>query len=158
MTVLPPAADWRRALGLYLGWSALGHLAWEAAHMPLYTLAEEEPPWRIVAYGLHCTAGDVLIAMAAIVVAVLVAGDARWPHRRFGLVAAVAMAVGLAYTLGSEYVNTEILRSWAYTDAMPRLPGTRIGLTPVLQWLVVPGLAFLAVRRRRPVGAGTDAA
>ena len=55
-----------------------------------------------------------------------------------GLVAAVAMAVGLAYTLGSEYVNTEILRSWAYTDAMPRLPGTRIGLTPVLQWLVVP--------------------
>lgn len=69
MTALPAASDWRRALGLYLGWSALGHLAWEAAHMPLYTLAGEEPPGRVVAYGLHCTAGDVLIAMAAIVVA-----------------------------------------------------------------------------------------
>lgn len=150
--------DWRRALGLYLGWSALGHLTWEAAHMPLYTLAWEEPPLRIVAYGLHCVAGDVLIALSALVVAVFAAGDAGWPHRRFGPVAAAAIAIGVAYTLGSEWVNTQVLGSWTYTDAMPRLPGTAIGLTPVAQWLAVPGLAFLATRRRVSAGREVDPA
>ena len=60
MTVCPPRrlAPRARALSRLKCASATWH--GEAAHMALYTLAEEEPRWRIVAYGLHCTAGDVL--------------------------------------------------------------------------------------------------
>lgn len=38
--------------------------------------------------------------------------------------------------------NIEVRGAWAYREAMPRLPGLGIGLTPMLQWIVVPVLAF----------------
>ncbi len=147
--VCGPVGDWLTGLRRYLGASLLGHLVWEAGHMPLYTLAWEEPLSRVVLYGLHCTAGDLLIALSALVVALLLLRARDWPARRLRPVALLAGAIGLLYTLSSETVNVEILGSWSYTEAMPRLPFTEIGLTPVLQWLVVPALAFWWVARGR---------
>jgi hypothetical protein len=49
---------------------------------------------------------------------------------------------GLAYTVFSEWLNTEIRGSWAYTDAMPQLPLVGAGLSPLAQWIVVPLIAF----------------
>jgi hypothetical protein len=54
--------------------------------------------------------------------------------------------IGTAILFGISLHNLqrmgEIRRSWAYASAMPVLPWTGTGLSPVLQWLVVPGLAF----------------
>ena len=63
-----------------------------------------------------------------------------------------AIILGAAYTILSEWLNVEIWRSWSYTAAMPVLPLVGTGLTPLLQWLIVPGLAFalIATRERRP--------
>lgn len=47
--------------------------------------------------------------------------------------------LGVAYTIFSEWLNVEIHQSWAYTEFIPPL-GT--GLAPVLQWLLLPGLAL----------------
>src|SRR3546814_13954449 len=66
------------------------------------------------------------------------AGDPRWPQARFHAVAALAILGGLAYTIFSEWLNTEIRGSWAYTDAMPQLPLVGSGLSPLAQWIVVP--------------------
>ena len=63
-----------------------------------------------------------------------------------------AILLGAAYTVFSEWLNINIRRSWSYTDAMPVLPLLGTGLTPLLQWVVVPGLAFATVmgwERRR---------
>jgi hypothetical protein len=62
-----------------------------------------------------------------------------------------AIILGAAYTILSEWLNVEIWRSWSYTAAMPVLPLFGTGLTPLLQWRVVPGLAFaiIAYRDRR---------
>jgi hypothetical protein len=49
------------------------------------------------------------------------------------------------YAILSEWLNVKIWRSWAYTSAMPLLPGTGTGLTPLLQWLIVPALAFAII-------------
>ena len=56
-----------------------------------------------------------------------------------------AIVLGVAYTNLSEWLNVQILRRWSYTAAMPVLPLIGTGLTPLLQWVIVPGLAFAIV-------------
>ena len=96
--------------------------------------------------------GDVLIALAVLAGALVVVGNSAWPIQRSGRVVAVTMTAGLAYTVFSEWLNTEVRRSWAYSDLMPVLPLLGTGLSPLLQWLVVPAaalwLAFWAGRSR----------
>lgn len=47
-------------------------------------------------------------------------------------------------------MNVTVLRSWTYTDSMPivQLGETGIGLTPLLQWIVVPVLSLRLARRQ----------
>jgi len=59
-----------------------------------------------------------------------------------------AIGLGVAYTIFSEWLNVEIRRSWSYTAAMPVLPWLGTGLTPLLQWVIVPGLALGVVAHR----------
>jgi hypothetical protein len=65
----------------------------------------------------------------------------RWPvfGRRMVFTAIVP---GAGYTIFSEWLNVEIRRSWSYTAAMPVVPFLGTGLTPLLQWLIVPSLAL----------------
>ena len=70
----------------------------------------------------------------------------------------LTIAFGLAYTVFSEWLNVVVRAAWAYADWMPIIPiaGLRIGLSPLLQWIVVPGAAFAIMRRvttRRAKGA-----
>jgi hypothetical protein len=53
-----------------------------------------------------------------------------WPNESYLRVAAVATALGLGYTLYSEWLNTAVRQSWAYAAAMPMLPLLRTGLRP----------------------------
>jgi len=110
--------------------------------LPLYTISHEGSTSEILLAILHCTGGDILIASMALLGALLVAGDRRWPNARFHAVAAIAVFGGFAYTLFSEWLNTEVRGSWAYTELMPRLPVIGTGVSPLVQWLVVPLAAF----------------
>jgi hypothetical protein len=79
----------------------------------------------------------------------MLAGHRDWPARRFALVAAVTLIVGLSYTVFSEWLNVVVRKSWAYSSLMPVISifGLNLGLSPLLQWIVVPTLAFYASRR-----------
>ena len=135
------------ALRRYGAVIAVGNLVWEFAQMPLYTLWRTGTGGEITLAALHCTVGDVLIATASLGLASLLAGRPAWPRERFLAVAATAVALGLVYTVVSEWLNIEVRRTWAYADLMPRLPWLGTGLSPLAQWLVVPSLAFWASRR-----------
>lgn len=137
-----PIGDWLIMLRRYLVAIFGGNLAWEFAQLPLYTIWHEGTPREIVFAAAHCTGGDLMIASLALLVALIVAGDRRWPHARFRTVAVIAIIGGLSYTVFSEWVNTQIRGSWAYTGWMPRLPLIDLGLAPFAQWLVIPLLAF----------------
>ncbi|HEY9567843.1 MAG TPA: hypothetical protein VIR38_07125 [Thalassobaculum sp.] len=142
------SGEWLSVLRRYLAVIAVGNLAWEFAQLPLYTIWHGGTPREIAFAALHCTGGDVLIAGAALLGALLVAGTGEWPHDRFATVAVLAMLGGLGYTVFSEWLNTEIRASWAYTETMPRLPLIGTGLAPLAQWIVVPLVAFWWARRR----------
>lgn len=139
--------DGLSALRRYLGVSAVGHLLWEILQLPLYTIWAEGTPGEIVFAVTHCTAGDLLIALASLAGA-LVLGDAtRWPAERFREVAIATVLLGLAYTVYSEWLNVSVRGSWAYAPSMPTIPPLGTGLSPTLQWIAVPLAALRAVRR-----------
>jgi hypothetical protein len=137
----------------YLPWLGGLNLAWEIAQLPLYTLWREGSAGTIAFSVTHCTAGDIAIGAAALIM-VLILGRERavsqWRWRRIAVWTALA---GAAYTVFSEWNNTAILGSWAYSGLMPvlKVAGIDIGLSPLLQWLVLPPLAlYLAGKFRRP--------
>jgi hypothetical protein len=96
---------------------------------------------------IHCTAGDILITTATLAVAAALAWAFRWPPFGWRMVL-TAIALGAAYTMFSEWLNVQIRRTWSYTAAMPVLPLIGTGLTPLLQWVIVPGLALAIVAHR----------
>lgn len=133
----------------FLPWFALLSFAWEIGHSPLYRLWYEAPPGYIAFAVLHCTAGDVLIGSTGLLLALAILRErtpADWAWRR---IAALTMLFGTTYTVFSEWMNVEILRSWVYADSMPRLALAefQLGLTPLAQWLIVPPLALYLARR-----------
>jgi hypothetical protein len=140
--------DWIAALRAYLSATALLDLLWEAAHLPLYTIWTDGTIRDNGFAVLHCTMGDVLIALAALTAALMVAGDHVWPARRWTPVAALTLTIGLAYTVYSEHLNANVRRSWTYSELMPRLPLLGTGLSPIAQWFVVPTAALVWARRR----------
>jgi uncharacterized protein (TIGR03382 family) len=145
---LTAGETWRFVAIRYAPWLAALNLAWEVAQLPLYTLWRHGSPGEIVYSVLHCTVGDVLIGVSALLMALALtrAGSVMaWRTRRI-LPAATALAV--AYTVFSEWLNTEVRGTWAYTDQMPTLPIVGTGVAPLLQWLLLPGLAWILSRRR----------
>lgn len=139
---------WLGTLRRYLLIVTLLNACWEILQLPLYTLWTAGSNREIAFAVLHCTAGDLLIAMGCVFLSLLMAGSDEWPNKRFKAVALITIGLGLAYTVYSEWHNTTVTQSWAYSAAMPRLLG--IGLAPVAQWLFIPGFVFWWLRQRNP--------
>lgn len=138
---------WLRALRRYVGFVALANLVWEFAHMPLYTIWETGTASELAFAAVHCTFGDILIALSAVMLPLFLLRTDVWPAVGYRRVAALTVLLGLAYTLFSEWLNIEIREAWAYRDLMPVIPLLDAGLSPVLQWLVIPVAGFWWARR-----------
>ena len=91
--------------------------------------------------------GDLFILAAALMVSLVVFGDRRWPAYGFWRVAIPTFLFGVGYTIYSEWINVDVRHSRAYSKLMPILPPLGTGLSPLLEWLVVPTLAFLITHR-----------
>ena len=117
--------------------------------MPLYTIWWTGTWREIVFAAIHCTGGDILIAISSLMVALLLVGNGNWPEERFWTVAGFMALFGACYTVLSEWLNIVIRAAWAYSDFMPVIPlfGFEVGLSPLLQWLVIPMIAFLWIAR-----------
>jgi len=122
-------AAWLAALRRYFCIVIAGNLAWEFVQLPLYTLWKTGSVTEIVIAVLHCTGGDILIAVATLVGSLLLLGTDEWPRARFHPVAAATLIAGVVTTAFSEHINTA-RGAWSYSDLMPTLPGTGIGLAP----------------------------
>jgi hypothetical protein len=155
MTRPQPPARWYaeraawRLIGLrYLPAVAGLNLAWEIAQLPLYTLWREASAAYIAFSVAHCTAGDAMIGMGALAVALVLTragGLARW---HWVGIAALTALLAAGYTVFSEWMNVELLRNWGYSEWMPvlTLGGVAVGLSPLLQWILLPPVALLIAR------------
>lgn len=135
-------AQWFSTLRRYLAFMAIANLAWETAHLPLYTIWVTGSPPEMAFAVLHCTGGDVLIALSTVMLALFLVDRPGWPHESYRMVAALTIACGFLYSIFSEWLNVELREAWAYRDLMPIVPVLDTGLSPLLQWLLIPLAAF----------------
>ena len=142
-------SHWLNTLWSYLLFMASGNLVWEFAQMPLYALWETGNTREIVVAALHCTVGDILIAISTLLAALFLFGSSQWPTAGYRPVALAAIAFGIGYTIFSEWLNIDVRAAWAYRDLMPVIPVIDVGLSPFAQWIVLPSLAFWFSGSRR---------
>lgn len=148
---LVSSANWLSLIRRYGLITMAANLAWESAHVPLYTIWTDRAPLDIAFSVLHCMAGDIAITFVCLVLALSVLGHPEWPIRRFKLVATAATLLGVSYTIYSERLYLET-GGWAYSDAMPIVPPFGTGLSPLFQWIVIPLVGFFLARRRVATG------
>ena len=132
-------------------WSALAfalNLAWEIAHVRLYTIWAEADRASVAWALLHCSLGDVVIALAMFALAGIVLWRADWPASRPWTGSAIVVIGAMAFTAWSEWYNVYRTGAWGYTSDMPMIFG--IGLSPLLQWLILPPVILAAYRMLLP--------
>ncbi len=120
---------------------------WEFLQVPLFRGMAQAPHWDAIKVCTRATLGDAAIAAVAFWGVAAVAG-ARWILRPSVGQVAGFIAIGVAITLVLERLATGPLGRWEYAEAMPVLPLLGVGLTPVLQWVLLPPLVAWFVRRQ----------
>ena len=138
-------------------WAALAfvlNLAWEIAQVRLYTIWAEADSTTVAWALLHCSIGDVLIALATFALAGMMLRRADWPASRPWAGGAIVVTGALAYTAWSEWYNVYRTGSWGYTASMPLIFG--IGLSPLLQWLILPSVLVVVYRTLVPALFGQN--
>ena len=133
-------------------WAALAfalNLVWEIAQVRLYTLWAETDGLSVAWALFHCTLGDVLIALAMFALAGMVLRRADWPPSRPWAGGAILVIGTMVYTVWSEWYNVYRAGSWGYSASMPLVFG--IGVSPLLQWLILPPLLVVAYRALAPL-------
>jgi len=128
-------------------WAALAfvfNLTWEIAQVRLYTIWNDADHLSVAWSLLHCSLGDVLIALAMSALAGLMLRCADWPVSRPWTGGVMVVVGALAYTAWSEWYNVYRAGNWGYAASMPLVFG--IGLSPLLQWLILPPVLVLAYR------------
>jgi hypothetical protein len=124
------------------------NLPWEFLQVPLFAGMPSAGHWSAIQVCGRATLGDVVITLTAFWVVAAWARARRWilsptPRQVAGLV-----AVGVLITIVMEWLATRVLGRWAYAEAMPVVPILGVGLSPVLQWIVLPPLVVWFVRRQ----------
>jgi len=142
------APEWLRALRVYLAVVLIANLVWETLQLPLYSLWTTGTTQKMAFAVVHCTGGDVLIALSALIIALVVLGTQRWPAEGYVRVMLATLVLGVGYTVFSEWLNIIVRSSWAYSDLMPVIPIANIGLSPLLQWILIPAIALWIARRK----------
>lgn len=148
---VPDSSHVARAAGWWQPWAALAffasllNFAWEMGQAPLYrgmASAAHETAVRVCAVA---TVGDVAILLIAYALVAAVARRRRWLAAPSGRQLVGLLAAGLVVTVALEILNVYVVHRWAYAPRMPRLFG--IGVTPLLQWLVLPPATLWLARR-----------
>ncbi len=133
--------EWVLALYLFLL-----HFVWEMLQTPFFDGMPAMPHWPATLFCLGATLGDVAIGLLSFGAAALTQRDRGWFLSPSLAAASVFIMTGLASTVVLELHATAVGR-WAYSPLMPVLPGLRVGVVPLLQWVVLPPIALFLLRR-----------
>ncbi|MEH6721783.1 MAG: hypothetical protein V7704_23190 [Aurantimonas endophytica] len=123
------------------------HFVWEFIQVPTYAGMAEMPHWEAIKLCMSATFGDVGFALTAFWAACLAARSRDWILRPTPFPVTTFVAVGIVLTVGFEYYYTTISLRWTYSDLMPLVPPLGTGLSPLLQWTVIPPLVIWLTRR-----------
>ena len=124
---------------------------WEFLQIPLYALGPDTLPRQVIERCSIAAVGDAIIMLASHGMVAIAAGDCWWILKATARQLLGFVAVGVSITVAIEYVASRSsgpIRAWRYSSAMPVLPLVHAGLSPVLQWIILPPLTLWFVRRQ----------
>lgn len=123
---------------------------WEFLQAPLFEGMADAPHWRAVQRCSIATLGDGGIMLIAFWSVAAVSRRREWLLKPILPQVLGFMAIGLVITIVVERLATAGLwpMPWAYAEAMPIVPLLGAGLSPLLQWVVLPPLVVWFVRRQ----------
>jgi type IV secretory pathway VirB2 component (pilin) len=142
-----PASLWEAPELPVALFSFVMHFVWEFVQVPTYTGMAEMNHWEAIKLCMSATFGDVGFALTAFWIASIAARSRGWVHQPTRLPVAIFIAVGIILTIGFEYYYTNISLRWTYSELMPLVPPFGTGLSPLLQWLVIPAFVIWLTRR-----------
>ena len=129
--------------------SFLLHFAWEILQAPLFSSLDDVAHWAGIKTCLWATFGDVGLALAAYLLTAVVSSGRRWVYAPQRSEVLLFLTVGILVTIGVEFYSTQMSMRWIYAPNMIRIPFVGVGLSPLLQWVVVPLLVVFFTGRRR---------
>lgn len=137
--------DWLRyALAIFVAGVVLNYI-WDVSQAVLYV-----GMISIAAISWHCfvaALGDGVIVLVIHAAGWLVFGKPGWfVHPRAAQIVFL-LGFDLAIAVAVEWAAVYWLHRWSYTSQMPLIPGLGIGVTPVLQMLVLPAAVSKVVNK-----------
>lgn len=131
----------------------LFHFVWEMWQVPFYEGMATAPHFEAVKSCTTASLGDALITIMAYWAGAAV-GSRHWPLKRQAGPLMIYLFTGLLITIIVEWLSVELLGRWDYVPGMPQLPVLGTGLAPLLQWLILPPIVLVIVRRQ--IGASAE--
>ncbi|MFK5980390.1 MAG: hypothetical protein QM488_16040 [Rhizobiaceae bacterium] len=130
--------------------SFLLHFIWEFVQAPTYAGMIELNHWDGIKLCMSATFGDVGFALTAYWLTSAIARSRSWVLHPSLNNLLIFLSVGIALTIGFEYYYTNISLRWTYSELMPLVPPIGTGLSPLLQWIIIPVLVLWFTRRQLP--------
>ena len=125
---------------------------WEILQMPFFDVGSAAY-WQRTLGCTRATFGDVGILVLAYTAVSIITRNRNWLHSPKHWMISIYLLTGLGITVIIEAMATSVPREWdwgwRYGELMPLVPGTNIGLVPVLMWIFIP-LITLWFARRQP--------
>lgn len=129
----------RRFVSALVGLAFLLNYVWEIGHCPLYTSCTYDLP-HFVFLALASLADVIMVGLLYFGFA-LIYRDGLWiMHLTISRVLWLILVGGAGATV-SEIAHLSA-GNWVYADSMPIIPGIGVGLTPVLQFMILPVLIY----------------
>jgi hypothetical protein len=127
--------------------SFLLHLVWEFMQVPLFAGMPSAGHWATIEVCLQATVGDAVIAVTAFWGVAALTRSRAWILTPTGTQLLAFVGIGVV-TIAMELLATQVLGRWVYSPTMPIVPIVNVGLSPLLQWMIVPLLMVWIVRRQ----------
>lgn len=126
---------------------SLTNFPWEMAHSLLYRgVADFTWKQHLLCCGLAALADGAGVA-AIFAVGALAFREPRWTRKPSAAKVLLTLVLGVVSAVLVEILALR-LGWWAYEPSMPRLSGTNIGLSPLMQFIVLPLLVLFGLLPR----------
>ena len=132
---------------------------WEFLQVPFFEGMAVATHWEAVKVCTRATLGDAVIMLIAYWCVTVAASDRWWFRAPSRMQMLGFVTVGLIITVAIEHFatqSTDPAWGWRYADIMPIVPVVGVGLTPLLQWMLLPPLAIWFVRRQHKAVPGPE--
>ena len=142
LSFLKKAADkkiFKKFFFIMIAFAFLFNLAWELLQLPLYKNSAYDV--EHIAFCALASLADVLMVLLLYFSLAFIFKDAFWIQDLQLKRALLLIIIGGAGAVLFEMRHL-LLGSWEYDNSMPILPFVRVGLSPVLQFMILPLLTY----------------